>query len=531
MIYVDQPILFYREIIGKKIFYLPVLFFAVVGYSFSIYNRTVNIDDLMREFNFGSGNRLLSGRWGFVLWNKLVGINVVYDPFIDRFLAIVLLIAAAILLCYILYKIGGEKRVIPYTLTASMFVSYPLFNEIWYYTGANWVVAGNICLVSLAILISRSKMQFWYKMLYSCLLLILPVSSYETSIFYYITLICIVLYYDYIQIEYKIVELLKKCGYFFFPLILATIVRFLVSSLINSYLGLQYTGGGATGIKWTEDSFLHVIKCVVGFNIVNYGLSALVYLPVFVFLLMSLVFFLLFLLPMDNKGKKIIFGGVLFFSLFFQSILQGVELPYRHAQTLTLFVSFVTFQISIMFDSAKIRRVIYLFLFVLCWYQAVYINRINGLNDLRSKNEIALIHQIGSRLVSEYEKKPVVFVGSYQIGKYITDYVSVDESTWNGRLYYLICDNLLAKLDRPHKYISSNVNSATADHHQVQQIFNYFGFDIITPYQFKGNVEEFTEETLIIEEEASQIVREKNIKPYKIYDNGEYLIVNLGGNI
>lgn len=224
---------FYKHILIKKRFWIPVLFFAVVGYSFSIYNRTVNIDDLMREFNLGSGNRMLSGRWGFVLWNKIVGLNAVYDPFIDRFLAIILLITAAILLCYILYTIGGEKRIIPYTLTASMFVSYPLFNEIWYYTGANWVVAGNICLVSLAILACRSNLQFRYKMLYASLLLILPVSSYETSVFYYVTLICIVLYYDYIQKEYVIGELLKKCGGYIIPLILAVAYRFLVSSLIN----------------------------------------------------------------------------------------------------------------------------------------------------------------------------------------------------------------------------------------------------------------------------------------------------------
>lgn len=520
---------FYNYILARKRFYLPVLLYAVVGYSFSIYNRTVNIDDLMREFNIGSGNRMLSGRWGFIIWNKLFGINAVYDPFIDRFLAIILLITAAILLCYILYTIGGEKRVIPYTLTASMFVSYPLFNEIWYYTGANWVVTGNICLVSLAILISRSSLQFGYKTLYASLLLILPVSSYETSVFYYVTLICIVLYYEYIQKGYEIVELLKKCGCYFSSLILAIVYRFLISSLINSYLGLQYTGGGATGIKWTEDSFFHVIKCVVGFNIVNYGLSALVYLPVFVFLLMSLIFFLHFLLPMENKGTKFFLGGVIFLSLFSQSLLQGIELSYRHAQTLILFVSFVTYQLCLMYNTEKRRIIVYCCLFVLCWHQAVYINRLNGLNDLRSNNETALIHQIGSRLVSEFESKPVVFVGSYQMGKYITDHVSVDESTWNGRLYYLIYDNLLAKVERPHKYISSNVNSATADHHQVQQLFNYFGYDIKTPYQFKGNVEEFTEETKIMEDEANQIVREKGIKPYHIYDNGEYIIVNLGG--
>lgn len=155
---------------------------------------------------------------------------------------------------------------------------------------------------------------------------------------------------------------------------------------------------------------------MIGFNIVNYGLSALVYFPIFVFFLMSLIFFLQFLFSMEKRGIKVLFGVAIFLSLFSQSILQGVELSYRHAQSLILFVSFVTFQISIMFDSAKIRKIVYLFFFVLCWHEAVYINRINGLNDLRSHNEFALIHKIGSRLVSEFERKPVVFVGSYQMG-------------------------------------------------------------------------------------------------------------------
>ena len=59
---------FYKDIVSKKQFYFPIVFYAIVGYSFSIYNRTVGVDDLMRDFNVNNVNGMLSGRWGMVLW-------------------------------------------------------------------------------------------------------------------------------------------------------------------------------------------------------------------------------------------------------------------------------------------------------------------------------------------------------------------------------------------------------------------------------------------------------------------------------
>ena len=73
---------FYNDILSKKRFWIPLLFFALVGYSFSIYNRTVGTDDFFLESH--DVTYMLSGRWGMLVWFKLTGLMHA-SPFIDRF--------------------------------------------------------------------------------------------------------------------------------------------------------------------------------------------------------------------------------------------------------------------------------------------------------------------------------------------------------------------------------------------------------------------------------------------------------------
>ena len=529
---------FYKTILGRKLFFLPIVFFSLLGYSFSIYNRTVGIDDFTRDINLGSGNRMLSGRWGMILWNKLVGTTVALDPFIDRFLALVFLIIAAILLCYILYIIGGKKRIISYTIAASTFITYPLINSIWEYTGADFMLTGNLCLVTLAaITVKLQPFGGRYTLLAASLLLLLPMSSYESAIFYYITLGCIIIFYEYyirgINNLYFI-EWGKDIVSFFAPIVIAFIARFVVSFIVNVIFDLQYSSGGSTAIAWLNDSPFQVMKCMLVFNFVKYVLTGLVYFPITIFVAFILVF--LGHLGRCNR-KSIIFilsGAFILISLFSQSFLQGMELEYRNAQTISLFVSFSSFLLCTSVVNEKRRKLIYIILFALCWHQAVCLNRILGLNNLRSDNEVALIHQIGTRLTSEFEKKPVAFVGDHQKGDYILKQISVDEFSWNGRLFYSIYDRFIAKLNRPYRF-GANVNSVLG-YYQLQECFSYFGYyvDVVLPSDL-AKLDVYPKKYIkigdVILTKASNIVKEKRIKPYQIIDAGDFLVVYLGGEL
>ena len=528
---------FYRLVISRKLFNLPIVLFAIVGYSFSIYNRTVGVDDFTRDINIGSGNRMLSGRWGMILWNKLVGTTVALDPFIDRFLALVFLIIAAILFCYILYLIGGNKRIVSYTIAASTFITYPLINSIWEYTGADFMLTGNLCLVTLAAIVLMCINPFGKRVLYASVLLLLPVSSYESAIFYYTSLFCVIVFYEYYVGIDKITTFwgwLKKAALYFAPVIIAIIARFAISFVINTIYSLHYSSGGSTAILWLNDSFSHILKCVIAFNFVKYVLMGLVYFPISV-LVVLLAIFVGLCFYLSYRGRSLsptILGVLLVLSLYSQSFLQGMELEYRNAQTITLFVSFSSFLLCVSITNERMKRIVCFTFLALCWHQAVYLNRILGLNNLRSDNEITLIRQIGNRLASEFEKKPVAFVGNYQIGDYISKQISVDESSWNGCLFYSIYDRFISKLDRPYRY-GANVNSVLG-YYQLQECFSYFGYDVdvVLPSDLaKLDVypKKYVKTGDIILQNAASLVKEKGIKPYLVYDAGNFLIVYLGG--
>lgn len=535
---------FYKSILSKKRFWLPLLFFALVGYSFSIYNRTVSVDDLFREYHM---TYMLSGRWGMVVWMELMGL-VQYSPFIDRFLSLVLYILASVLLCYVFFLDDRYNRVLAYTILASAFITYPLINEIWEYTGADFMVAGNLCFVTLSAIITRSKLLFRRKILYASILLILPMSSYESAIFYYISLVCIIIFYEQWVCKDHTLTLkiwVKQFFTYLVPLLIAFVVRFVVSFCINSIYNLEYHGGGATGTTWIRESFGYVLENMIGFVIFDYGIMGLVYFPITIFLISLILFMACILLKKEQRMPCIVLGGTVFVSLFVQSIIQGYDQPYRTSQVFTLFVAFSFYLTIVSVPSTVWRRCLYVFLFAICWHQAVYLNRILGLNNLRSDNELAIIRQIGYRLVSEFENKTVVFVGQYQVGKWISSQITVDESTWNGCLFYKVYDNFMmqfdqsfmnyqrssVQLERPFKYVGTNINSMIRQWQNLHQLFSYCGYDI------EGIPDNLLSDPLKYEEyqrkqkEAAIFAREKKMAPYQIYDHDDYLIVNLGGDL
>lgn len=508
---------FYNDVCCKKRFYLPVIFFALVAYSFSIYNRTVSIDGLLGDLYVGDkGMSMLAGRWGMVVWCKLLGI-MGYDPFIDRFLSLFFLCIAAVLLCYVLYLIDRRTEILPYTIVASIFITYPLINEIWEYVIADYIVGGNLCLVTMAAIIIKKSLSSTIsikRLFIACILMLLPMSSYETAVFYYISLVEVIIFYEeLIQVEpsFHIKDWIKKNLFYFLPLVGAFIARFVISFIINSICDLDYDGGGDTKIIWYYYDFVPTLKGLIVGNILHYTIYGLVYLPITVFFI-ALVFFFIKSLLLRGKRRVLLFLGVIVVvSLFSLAILQGDLLMYRHAQTITLFVSFSAYLVCVSMKTEWRKCLCYVLLFSLCWYQAVYMNKLLSLNNLRSDNELAVIRQIGNRIVSEFDDKPIAVVSSYQVGEWIRRQITVDESTWNGRLFYLIHDWLRMRFEEPCKYVRTNCNSASFEQIQLKYLFNYCGYDIdIIP-------------------EVLSIRNRKNLKPYVIYEKRDYLLLHLGG--
>lgn len=521
---------FYLNVIKRVSYWLPLLFWAVLSYGFSTFNPTVSTDDLAREYYVGDGNAMISAtRWGMVVWVKLLS-TVKYIPGLDHLLGVALLILGAVTLSIVLYSLSEEKKYsIKYLVFSALIITYPLINEIWEYNGANMIVAGNILLVGLVHLYllceEHSKLKKY--IITGCSLSIVA-SSYESGVFVYITVVFIILFYKYViqNVEQKRLDWLKEGVPYIIPLAIAVILRIVIGIFLIKMMGLSYSMNGATAIKWGENN----INGFILFNAYAYILEGLVYFPITIFLLFTLAF-IGYCIWSSMKQKRIlpcIMGILLLLSLFGQAVLQFDAMPYRTAQTLTVFVGFCGYFLfehcekTIKNKSVFFKIIVGLFLF-LCHHQATYLNSLLTLDHLRSENEIAMVRKMGYDLKSEYDDKEVVFVGEYSLGDYINEEVIVGKSSWNEKLFYMILPNEYK--EKIHKYVHTNVNSllswskkAFENQSMMQEYFKYCGFDVQT-------VETFTEEFY---QKNIEIAKKSGMKPFEIKDMGDYLIVCIG---
>lgn len=532
---------FYSEVLNRKLFYVPLLLFAVIAYSYSIYNRTISWDDMMRDHYVGSGNIMLSGRWGMVLWCKLFGLTEL-QPFADRFISLLFLLLSGVLTCYLLFSIDCSKTIIHYTVFASLFVTYPLINEIWEYGVANISTTGGICLSTLSVIILRRNISCRQRIFIASLLLILPVSSYESAAFYYISLVLALFFYDY-SCGSIIFTNFKKLFYilllYFVPLFNAVVLRFIISFVINSIYNLSYTSGGNTSITWLFTSFHEVITNYITYSLIDYGIKSLVYFPITEFVILLAIFIVLLLYKLFKQKAYMAFllGIAFVLSLFSQSLLQGMTLPYRNAIALNLFVGFSAYYMLKEVESVS-GLFKYSTLFVLicfCVHQSFYMNKLLCLNNQRSENELEIVRNIGQQLYSNFDKKPVVFVSPYAIGPWVRNEVYFDETTWNGHLFSNLRNKLIVENDisgKYNKFVETDVNCCTEQYASLKNIFSYLGYEIniVGPTE-RPSTPEYGHKEMTLLRKATKESKQLGMRPYQMVDRGDYIIVKMGETV
>lgn len=331
------------------------------------------------------------------------------------------MICGAAVLSSVVYSLMKLKHIWTYTIFSVVIVVYPLINEIFEYDGANMVVGGNLLLAAFAILflVTSESAPWWKKVLVPTLLLTPVVSSYEAGAFVYVTAVFILLFCKYVIVEKsanKPTEYLKEGISYAVPLLLAVVLRIVIGLILIKLYGLEYAPNGNTIIAWSQgwktvfEAFLKTGDF--------YFVFAFWYLPITLFVI-AFITFIVIAIVLSIRQRRIfpLFYGVgILISLFLLVLIQGQSLQYRTTQNITVFVAFViAFVLEWCFHS-KWRGVHYAALIGslwLCLQQSTYLNQVLALNNQRSENEIAVVHQIGYRLKSFFEDKPIVFVGKY----------------------------------------------------------------------------------------------------------------------
>ena len=523
---------YWNKIAKSPLYWIPMLVFSILGYGFSICSRTIHRDDLLKDHY--NEVLLYSDRWGMLVWSKLIGVTDLF-PFVDRFVTVLFLLIASFLISSLFFLLSNRNRsVIPFTVLSSMLLTYPLVGEVFEYTGADVQYAGNLALMIFAfIYMTLKRKESTVRVIFiASFIMVLPASSYETGLFSYITLLCAAILYKYLKLQdshlcFK--EWLIENGYYLSPVLLAVAFRFIVHFFILFISGTSHVQIGGTEIEYEHLTLAYLF----GSNVFKYYVAGLVYFPITVFVVFSICYVKLFLQrSIANHDYKVVFlAVVMYVSVFSLAFIRGLCMDYRIAQTVTIFVAFVAFLLCELYQS-RLRLIIPSALLFLCWHQAVYLNNILSLNNMRSNNEIISLQYIGNRVISEFDnKKPVVFIseqdpyGGY-LGPWIEKRAYADKNSWNGRLFENLVNKYLPEKYRHYKYINSNINNILnwTDINQIKSFFSYCGYDIsIVSFSSILNSEDDPVERkrLVVEYETASTT----MNPLEIRDIGKCLLV------
>lgn len=503
---------FCNDILFNKLYFLSIIFISVLSYGFSIFNRTISIDDMSKNIYLGDGKLMLKGcRWGQYIWMSLFSSKEL-SPFVDRFFALVFLILSAFIISTLLYKLTNCRNVWPYTIFSCLYISFALNNEIWEYVGAGTLVWGGIFVSTFVVLyLFNIEKNGIVDIAFTGLLLTIVVSSYESAIFVYVALVSFSLLIDSIFGENN--NWIKKCLVFIYPLILSIVLRYVIGFVLIKLNDLTFANNGDSELRWGQYGIVACIKGLYEDFICYYVYNAKYYAPIRLFILSSIAYVLICIF----KCKKInnyILAILSYLSIFLLAFLRGDNLSYRFAQTIQLFVAIVGFIVAYLVSNSKkhtaLKQVLCIILFsIISIRQGITCNQILALNNQRSENEARTIQYIGSKLYSEYDiSKEVVFCGQYHLGDNIQKQISIDGDEKNG------------------EFIDTNVNSclkwstkAFGSQSLMKEYFSYYGYDI------NVSSEEFTAKT---NKEYEQIAINNNMKPLSIKDMGDYILVYFG---
>ena len=537
---IDSFSVFWDKVGCRKRYWIPVLFFTISSFGFSIFNRTISIDDLASELYNGSSHTMIGGgRWGAELITKLVAIPRI-SPASDRLLATFFLVLAGILLASLLYSICRDyqdgENVEKYTVLSCCLITYPIIGEIWEYTGANYMSTGGM-LLSIVVcyyLLGRKNARL-IDVLLTGFVMSIPMSSYESGAAFYVTLVCAVLFYKYCiwGDRSRRIKYWKKAVFLALPVFVALGFRWLIGAILRWALNVPKRVVGGAAVIWGKDTIPNILRKFMFGTILNYGVNGLVYLPITIFLIA--VFFLIgyiIYISISQKSIMVAVGGLLLIlSVFLLGLIQGDYMAYRTAIPLSALTSFSFFCLAELFEERrrKLQRIVIVLVMYLVWIQSAFLNSELSLNNQRSENEMRIMNSIAQRILTVDTKKPVVFVGEYNM----SEYFRVAKKDYTGKLSGKMYQRALEMFKKRYgdyyytffhltEFPDSNINSAINWSINVdgmmEKYFSYLGYDIHVK-------DRSSDPEAVIR--AQKIVEEQQMHSYDVMETDGFIIATL----
>lgn len=158
----------------------------------------------------------------------------------------------------------------------------------------------------------------------------------------------------------------------------------------------------------------------------------------------------------------------------------------------------------------------------ICYRQGVFLNHTLALNNQRSDNEAAIAYDIGTRLKTNFDDKPVFFAGDITLGNNINNQIHPDEKKIGGYIYRKLAYHFGWNYEDTKIYdtdVNSVINWSVVDaQNMMADYMSYYGFDI----KVVGRISPENFQRIVL-----YVINEK-MKPLEIRDMGSYLLVFLG---
>ena len=411
--------------INKKIFISIVILITILSFGFAITNSSVGMDDVSFDRYYQDKEMLAIGRWGSYLVYQILNITD-FVPFWIDFIASTIIMSVAVVWCIFLKKNLGDKlSITSYIIFASVFISFPIINEIFIYQNCNIAVMLGSLLASIGIMLLYENFNNIHKKriyVYCMLILTLGISMYEACA--QIVLVSIII--TAFLIMYKNGENKNKN---IFKYILLALGILTASVVLNSIilkiiylLGVDFSGVAEKQIGWGKIKLGESLKKLIK-NIQN-GVTKFRYFPIKIFDISVIIGFLIGIIQTYKKQNFMIIllyiGMVL--SNFAISIIQLNMVMYRTCTSWSLFVAIIIMILYIYLKKYKITKIIVsVFITILILQQTKYMNQYFYNDYIRYEKDLHVAYELINRLKENYNiDKPLVITGTPEmsVGEY-----------------------------------------------------------------------------------------------------------------
>lgn len=411
-----------KNFLKDKVFVVAIILVTVLSFGFTITHPSVGMDDTAFDRYYQDKEMLAIGRWGSYLVYQILNITE-FIPFWIDFIASFIIMATAILWCVFLKKNLGDKfSSTAYTIFATIFISFPIINEIFIFENCNIAVMLGSFLASLGIMtFYENYNKIHKKSIYvaSALILTLALSMYEACAQIMLVSICITaILMIYTNKDKKVKDIFKYLFLSLGILIISIVLNSIIVKVIY-LLGVRVSDVADKEINWGKYGLLESISSIITnifYAMRNYG-----YFPVLIFDIFSLVGIVISVSESDKKKNYMILllYIAMFLSNFAISILQLDSVLYRTCTSWGLFIAImvmVFYKILSEYDLTKILATVCIFILVLL--QTKTLNQLFYNDYMRYQKDLAIANQLIYELEKSYDtSKPLVIMGTPYKGR------------------------------------------------------------------------------------------------------------------